>query len=233
MLTRRKVSPARQQSDSLAAGTHSCPKACESPTGQGGCFSPCPDASDPDGLCGGGHLYSRDLKTWYFGESTYTLRGTVVVKAPILRLVWVQSSQLLCTSMPEQVWAQRCCGGTVRDFVRGWSERHADKSAAADCVQRCSGWREEVSLQRRVGQQDDVHAQLHDGAGNQCPLAGKLPLKDGAIPFHNSEGAGAHLYPPAPPMHAQVQTSARLTTWHTWAICLHAAPQISFTHQID
>ena len=93
MLTRRKVAPATPQGKGVPAadegggggtgpdaehdagragagvgGTGSCPAACTTPAG---CFTPCPDASDPDGLCGGGHLYSLDLKDWFFGEAVY------------------------------------------------------------------------------------------------------------------------------------------------------------------
>ena len=68
MLTRRKVAPTPTPSG-VVRGARLCPRACTTPTG---CFSPCPDASDPDGLCGGGHLYSLDLNNWFFGEAVYS-----------------------------------------------------------------------------------------------------------------------------------------------------------------
>jgi hypothetical protein len=43
----------------------SCPAACRV---TGGCFSPC-YTGEP--ACGGGHLYSTNLSTWYFGEAVY------------------------------------------------------------------------------------------------------------------------------------------------------------------
>jgi hypothetical protein len=46
-----------------AARHEGCPAACMS---LGKCFSPCPDKSGS--LCGIGHLYSEDLRTWFFGE---------------------------------------------------------------------------------------------------------------------------------------------------------------------
>ena len=52
----------------VTGGVHdpkSCPSACKVP---GGCFSPC-YVGEP--ACGGGHLYSADLATWYFGEAAY------------------------------------------------------------------------------------------------------------------------------------------------------------------
>lgn len=66
MLTRRSVGRGLVLVDD---DKRSCPPACELPGGY--CFSPCPDASGGEGLCGGGHLFSTDLSTWFFGENVY------------------------------------------------------------------------------------------------------------------------------------------------------------------
>jgi len=66
MLTRRSVADA-----GAGAGGEigSCPDACRV---QSGCVSPC--VVGP-GTCGGGHLYSTDLKVWFFGENVYGATG--------------------------------------------------------------------------------------------------------------------------------------------------------------